>query len=353
LLERLEKFLKSVKRFSGKNCSKNKGLEQLVEPSETKNALKSHYVIIILALMVAGMSVAFLLWNIRGNFDYIFSLRAGRLLALFLVGYTVAVSTVLFQTLTHNRILTPSIMGFEALYRLLHTFVVFFFGALPFINLGAITIFFMDTLLLCAFCSLLFRWLFVGLSKNLHLVLLVGVVCGLFFRSLTSLMQRMINPDDFVVLQHSFFANFNNYNGQVLVLAIGIVLIASVIIMRLLPVFDILALGREQAINLGLDYQNSVMLVLFLVSILVATSTALVGPVTFFGLLVANMAYQLSNSYRHAHRLPIAILLGILMLVGGQFILEHVFQYNAALPMIIEFCGGLVMIFLLKKGKIR
>jgi len=317
------------------------------------NHLKSQAVLVILAFLLVGASLAFLLWNIRGNFDYIFPLRVGRLTALFLVGYSVAVSTVLFQTVTHNRILTPAIMGFEALYRLLHTMVAFFFGTLTFVQLGAIATFFMDTLLLCAFCGLLFRWLFVGLGKNLHLVLLVGVVCGLFFRSLTSLMQRMINPDDFVVLAHSFFANFNNYNGQVLILAIAIVLVVSVMIVFLLPVFDVLALGKEQAINLGLDYQKSVMLVLVLVSILVATSTALVGPVTFFGLLVANMAYQFSKSHRHAHKLPIAIFLGILMLVGGQFILEHVFQYNAALPMIIEFCGGLVMIFLLKRGKIR
>jgi len=315
--------------------------------------IKSYRVLIILSLLLVGSSVAFLLWNIRGNFDYIFSLRSGRLLALFLVGYSVAVSTVLFQTLTHNRILTPAIMGFEALYRLLHTTVVFFFGAVPFAQLGAIPVFFIDTLLLCAFCGLLFQWLFVGLGKNLHLVLLVGVVCGLFFRSITSLMQRMINPDDFVVLQHSFFANFNNYNGQVLILALAIVLSVSIIIVISLPIFDILALGRENAINLGIDYQKTVMLVLILVSILVATSTALVGPVTFFGLLVANMAYQLAHSHRHAHTIPIAILLGILFLVGGQFILEHVFQYNAALPMIIEFCGGLVMIILLKRGKLR
>jgi len=186
--------------------------------------IKSQSVVIILSLLVMGLSAAFLLWNIRGNFDYTFSLRMGRLITLFLVGYTVAVSTILFQTVTHNRILTPAIMGFEALYRLLHTFVVFLFGTLSFIQLGSITVFVIDALLLSVFCTLLFRWLFVGLGKNLHLVLLVGVVCGLFFRSLTSLMQRMINPDDFVVLQHSFFANFNAYNATVLPLAIAVLL---------------------------------------------------------------------------------------------------------------------------------
>jgi len=315
--------------------------------------LSTNKTLLILTLLLLAFSAAFMLWNIRGNLSYTLSLRAGRLCALALVGYAVAVSTVLFQTVTQNRILTPAIMGFEALYRLLHTVVVFFFGALHIRYFGAIEGFFIDTILLTAFSVLLFHGLFVGMAKNLHLVLLVGVVCGLFFRSLTSLMQRMINPDDFVVLQHSFFANFNNYNGQVLTLAVGIVAVVSLAILFLLPMFDVLALGRESAINLGVDYQKAVMLVLILVSILVATSTALVGPVTFFGLLVANLAYQLAGSTRHRTLLPLAVLLGILSLVGGQFVLEHVFHYNAALPMIIEFSGGLVMIFLLQRGKIR
>jgi len=315
--------------------------------------MKKINLLMILSLLLAGFVAAFLLWNIRGNFDYTFSLRGGRLLALAVVGTAIAVSTILFQTVTHNRILTPAIMGFDALYRLLHTSVVFFFGAMQFHQLGVVQTFLIDTVLLSGFCMLLFRGLFVSMSKNLHLVLLVGVVCGLLFRSLTSLMQRMINPDDFVVLQHSFFANFNNYHGEVLTLAMIIVAVIGVIIWFLLPVFDVLALGRENAINLGLDYQKTVMLVLVLVSILVATSTALVGPVTFFGLLVANLAYQLASTSRHIILLPVAILLGILFLVGGQFILEHVFHYNAALPMIIEFSGGLMMIFLLQRGKIR
>jgi len=315
--------------------------------------VEENKIFLILFLLLIGSIAAFLLWNIRGNFAYTLSLRAGRLCALMLVGYAVAVSTVLFQTVTHNRILTPAIMGFEALYRLLHTCVVFFFGALQIKYFHALEGFFIDSFLLTIFSILLFRWLFIGMAKNLHLVLLVGVVCGLLFRSLTSLMQRMINPDDFVVLQHSFFANFNNYNGQVLTLAVGIVAIVSIVIWFLLPQLDVLSLGRENALNLGIDYQKTVMLVVALVSILVATSTSLVGPVTFFGLLVANLAYQLAGSTRHRTLLPLAVLLGITSLVGGQFILEHIFRYNAALPMIIEFSGGLVMIFLLQRGKIR
>jgi len=203
------------------------------------------------------------------------------------------------------------------------------------------------------FALALFRLLFVGLGKSLYLVLLMGVACGLFFRSMTGFMQRLIDPNDFVVLQDSFFANFNAYNATVLPIALAVVVVVSVICFFSNPIFDVLALGRESAINLGLDYQRMVMRVLVLVTILVAIATALVGPVSFFGILVSSLGYQLAKSARHGVILTTSTLIAIIFLVGGQFVLEHIFNFNTALPMIIEFSGGIIFIYLLLKGKIR
>ncbi|KYB45278.1 hypothetical protein AB664_01285 [Brucella anthropi] len=93
--------------------------------------------------------------------------------------------------------------------------------------------------------------------------------------------------------------------------------------------------------------------ILLIVTILVSVSTALVGPITFFGLLVANLAYMIAGSSKHRIVLPIAVLLAILCIVGGQTILERVFSFNTALSVIIEFLGGLVFIILLVRGNAR
>src|SRR5690606_42117233 len=61
----------------------------------------------------------------------------------------------------------------------------------------------------------------------------------------------------------------------------------------LLPKLDVLALGREHAIALGVNHRLMVSVTLLLVILMVALSTALVGPVSFFGLIVANLAYLL------------------------------------------------------------
>ena len=112
---------------------------------------------------------------------------------------------------------------------------------------------------------------------------------------------------------------------------------------------DVLSLGKEQAINLGLDYDGLVKKMLVAVSILVSVSTALVGPITFLGILVTNLAYQMLKDYRHRIIIPTAILISLVALIGGQFLVERVFEFNTTIGVIINFIGGLYFIYILLK----
>lgn len=304
----------------------------------------------VIALLAA---IAFMTIGAKGSWSFILSFRGTKLAAMVLVAYSIAVSTVLFQTVTNNRILTPSIMGFDALYILIQTVIVFFFGAVHIDWIGPNMRFITETVVMVLFAGSLYYWLFSGAARSLHLVMLVGIICGVFFRSLSNLMQRMLDPDLFAVLQDRFFASFNTINADILTLSAIIVAAVSLYGWRLLHVFDVLALGREPAINLGVDHRRVVRLILLMVTVLVAVSTALVGPITFFGLLVANLAYMLAGSGKHRVVLPIAVLLAIICIVGGQTILERAFAFNTALSVIIEFLGGLVFIILLVRGNAR
>ena len=304
----------------------------------------------VIALLAA---VAFMAIGAKGSWSFILSFRGTKLAAMVLVAYAIAVSTVLFQTVTNNRILTPSIMGFDALYILIQTVIVFFFGAVHVDWIGPNIRFITETVVMVLFAGSLYYWLFSGAERSLHLVMLVGIICGVFFRSLSNLMQRMLDPDLFAVLQDRFFASFNTINADILALSAIIVAAVSLYGWRLIHVFDVLALGREPAISLGVDHRRVVRLILLMVTVLVAVSTALVGPITFFGLLVANLAYILAGSGKHRVVLPIAVLLAIICIVGGQTILERAFAFNTALSVIIEFLGGLVFIILLVRGNAR
>lgn len=307
----------------------------------------------LLGLLAALAIAGFMLLGLRGNLGFVLPFRAGKLAGLVLVAVAVGTATVVFQTLTNNRILTPSIMGFDALYILLQTALVFSFGAMQTTALDARVMFLAETAMLLAFGGLLYRWLFGATAHSLHLLLLAGIVLGVFFRAISGLLQRIMDPGEFLVLQDRMFASFNTVTQELLVLAALVVGAVLVALWRMHRVLDVLALGREAAIGLGVAHTRIVALSLGLVTVLVAVSTALVGPISFFGLLVANLAYLMFPTARHTVLVPAASLLGVVALVGGQTILERVLGHDTALSVVIEFIGGIVFILLVMRGGAR
>ena len=303
-----------------------------------------------LLLGIAVLCVVFFMtFNLKGNISYILTHRTWIVLTMILVAFSAATSTLLFQTVTNNRILTPSIMGFESLFVLIQTVVISFIDVQGIPYIGIVGKFIFESLLLILFSLFLYRGLFNKLKQNLHLVLLIGIILGTLFRSFSNLLQRLMTPTEFAVLQSRIFATFTRAEPVLIVFSLVISSIIGLFLWRMRFRFDVLALGRDNAINLGIDYQKSVTIILLLVSVLVSISTALVGPFTFLGLLIANLAYSISGSSQHRFLLPTAFLLGIIFLVGGQMFLEHVLNMVGALSIVIEFIGGSLFIFLLLK----
>lgn len=310
-------------------------------------------VLAILAVIALVSIVCFMTLGAKGSWSFIIPFRGRKLIGLMLVAYAIAISTVLFQTVTNNRILTPSIMGFDALYILLQTSLVFFLGPQVLALINPYAQFGIEVVLMIAFSWVLFQWLFLNEGRSLHLLVLVGIVFGIFFRSLSNFMQRLLDPNAFQVLQDSFFASFSTIDTTLLWVAFALILIVSLILWRMGHTFDVLSLGRDTAINLGVEYKRTVVIILVMVSVLVSVSTALVGPITFFGLLVASLAHGLVGTSKHKYILPAAALLGVIALVGGQTVFERVFEFDTALSIIVEFLGGLVFIILILRGAAR
>ena len=111
----------------------------------------------------------------------------------------------------------------------------------------------------------------------------------------------------------------------------GILLIAFIYGFQIMSKLDVTSLGRENAINLGINYDRMVMNILILSSVLIATSTALVGPITFLGLIVANLSYQYLATYKHSTLILGASLISVIALVGGQFLAEHIFELRTTI----------------------
>lgn len=295
----------------------------------------------------------FLFWNIRGNPGFVIPFRLKKILIMSLVACAISTATVLFQTISANRILTPGVMGFDALFLMLKTLLMLLMGAIHMGSLSTPVSFILNVAVMALFSTLLYRRLFTGSQQSLHLMILTGVVLGSLFRSLTSFFQSLIDPNEFLLLQNSLFANFNNPNATTLWIGLVSLGICGVIVARRCHHYDVVALGRDTAISLGITYQRSITHTLILIAVLVSVSTSLVGPVTFFGLLVSHLAYRLLPTHRHAVVLPTAAMIAVSALLVGQFILEHFLDFGTALSMIIEFAGGIVFLGLLLRGATR
>ncbi|MEF2968294.1 iron chelate uptake ABC transporter family permease subunit [Paenibacillus sp. M1] len=295
------------------------------------------------------LAVVFMTIDAGGQWDYILPRRAKKLIAILLTGTAIAFSTVVFQTITSNRILTPSIIGLDSLYMLLQTVIVFLFGGTALTLMSKNLRFVLAVGLMVVFAMLLYRMLFRKEGRSIYHLLLIGLVFGTFFSSLTSFLQKLIDPNEFLVIQDKMFASFNNVNSDLLVLSLAGVLLVGIYFARFTKYLDVLSLGRDHAVNLGVSYEYVVKRMLVVVAVLISISTALVGPITFLGLLVANVAYQFLNTYRHKTLIFGASLISFIALTGGQLLLERVFTFSTSLSVIINFIGGVYFIYLLLK----
>lgn len=305
--------------------------------------------LIALLILAIVCILLYAFYDIKGGFSYAFPRRMIRIGAMVITGIAIAYSTVVFQTITQNRILTPSVMGLDSMYEVVQTFIFFFAGSMSILVVNHYLNFGVAMLGMVAFSLLLYRFLFRPDKFPIYLLLLIGMILGILLGNLVTFLQVLIDPVEYLSLQNLLFASFTNIKGELLFVSAAILGISFIYGFSIMDKLDVMSLGRENAINLGIDYDRMVMHVLVLSSILIATATALVGPITFLGLIVANLAYQFLVSYKHSVLIVGASLISVIALVGGQFIIEHVLELRTTLSVIINFIGGIYFIYLLLK----
>ena len=152
---------------------------------ENRRSILRLVVVLLLVLVASGV---FLVIN---AFDPLLVLpyRLPSLGAMLCVGWASGVSTVMFQTVTGNRILTPSVLGLDALYALLQVVLLLVLGAaglssLP--DLGA----FVLTLLVMIGVSVALMGAVLGARRSVTTLVLLGIVLGTFLRSGTCWCSR-------------------------------------------------------------------------------------------------------------------------------------------------------------------
>ncbi|HEB9311949.1 iron chelate uptake ABC transporter family permease subunit [Campylobacter coli] len=305
--------------------------------------------ILILAFLTLIMALVFIFAGLKDFDEYALKNRSLQIAAIVIVAICIAVSTIIFQTLCNNKILTPAIIGLDSLYMLLQSALVFSLGSAN-LSVYKNDINFLITLACMVVFSLgLYKILFSS-DKSIYLIMLLGLIFGTLFSTLSSFFEILIDPDEFMVIQGRMFASFDNVAFDVLALAYIVTLLSFVWIFRYMKFLDPLNLGKDLSINLGINYQKISKHLMIIIAILTSISTALVGPITFLGLLVVNITYELFKTSKHSILLLACVLISILALLGGVFFVSRVFDYNTTISVIINFLGGIYFIYLVLKG---
>ena len=307
--------------------------------------LKNKVILLILLLVLSA--VLFMTYSTGANLEYVLTRRGIRLATMMIVGVSVAFSSIIFQTITNNRILTPSIMGYESIFILFQTLIVFFYGDKAFKVISQQENFFYAVLLMLGFSVFMYFLIFGRQRKNMFYLLLMGMVMGTLFNTMSQFIHVVIDPNEFSIVQNFMFVSFAKMNVKLLGIATLTLIGTLMLAFRFLKYLDVIALGKDHAINLGLDYNKLIRTFMLIIALLVSVSTALVGPITFLGILVTNLTYELFRTNKHAQTVWLCSAVSCVCLIAGQFFVEHILSFSTTVSIVINFVGGLYFMYLI------
>ncbi|WP_138373627.1 MULTISPECIES: iron chelate uptake ABC transporter family permease subunit [Oscillospiraceae] len=317
----------------------------------TKAYYRNIQKLVMMALLAAAAAAAYMLVEV--NFDnerlffYALKLRTPKLIVMIITAFAIGGASLVFQSVINNTIVTPCLLGMNSLYTLIHTAVVFFAGSTSVLANNANASFAVDLVIMGITATVIYGWLFKKTNYNVLYVLLIGTVLTSFFSSIQSTLTRVMDPNEYDNLLSTLVASFSNVNSEIIVFSV-VVLGALIFVLRKdLALLDVITLGRQQAVNLGVDYDRTIRRLLLGVTICIAVATAMVGPISFLGLIIANLSRQLLQTFRHGQLILGSALFGTIVLVAGQLIVEHVFTYSIPVSVFITVGGGIYFLYLL------
>ena len=285
-------------------------------------------------------------------FAYAMGLRLPRLAVILIAGFAISAAAIVFQTIIRNTIVTPCLLGMNSLYLLIHTAVVFFLGSGSLFAVNPVYAFAADVIVMGVVAGFIYYTIFQKTGGNVLYVLLIGTVLSTFFSSMQNSLTRIIDPNEYDALLNTLTASFTNVNAACIIP--GALLLAAIAwwLRKDLAILDVISLGREQAVSLGVDYERTLRRLMVGVALYIAVATALVGPLSFLGLITANVARQLFTTYRHTWLIAGSACVGMLILTAGQFVVEHVMVYAVPVSVFVTIGGGIYFLYLvLTAGK--
>ena len=277
--------------------------------------------------------------------------RIIKIIVMVIVAFCIGLASLIFQSIINNYIVTPCLLGMNSLYTLIHTMFVFILGSSNILVTNNNLIFVVDLTIMTIISLFIYYFLFKKVNYNIIYILLVGTLLTSFFTSIQNALVRVMDPNEYDSLLSKIVPSFNNINTNIIALAIILIILIIYFLKEEIKKLDVINLGKDIAINLGVDYNLELKKLLVGVVLLIAIATALVGPISFIGLIIANLSRTLLKTYHHKYLIIGSIFFGIIVLVASQVIVERMFNYSLPISVFISIGGGIYFLFLLIQQK--
>ena len=295
------------------------------------------------------LGLLFIFFDSGFDYQYVIPNRLLRLFAIIVGGACVAFSAITFQTLIHNRIITPAIMGYESIYLLFQALLVLAFNTSSQVIISKNINSILAVIVMLSYSLILQQWLLNGRRTETLILLLTGLVLTIVLTSFTQIIQFSISPGEFSIFQSYSQSTFNRIDTTQLIVGASVSLIIFAILYSQRRTFDVFSLGREQSLSLGIDDHRFIRLNLGLIAVLVAISTSLIGPTAFMGVFVANVAYSFAKCAKHSRILIVGCIVAITSFLVAQLLVEHVFNYRMTVGILVNLlCAMYFLVLILK-----
>lgn len=265
----------------------------------------------------------------------------------------IAASSLVFQTITENQILTPGLMGIDSVFLAAEYLLLLGAGKsrqLKNLLTNPYSQFAVTALVLLLLSGFLYRALVKKSRNNIVFLLLLGMILSGIVKTLTGYVD-VPDPQLFGQLQAVSAVSVTNMNLSIFPFAVPFMILLTVFFFMKSGVYDVMELGESNAKSLGAAYAKEVNRSLVLIVLAMAAITFMIGPLAFLGLLAVSAARRLFRTYRHSVLFAGSMMLSVIFLVAGQGILELI-QYFTPVTVLIDLAGGIYMIiFILKENR--
>ena len=317
---------------------------------------KTQILLGILCVIIALLIAAYLLIPTKNSTNvsnFIMQRRLLKLLVMVIVSCAIPISTISFQTVVQNRFLTPGVLGIESLFVFIQS-GLYYFESLLGVKVEQSVIIYAVTIGIQIILLLLLMNASKGMMlSNFKVLLLLTMAFSMLLRNASTFLQVLMDPNEFDKLQSSLYPSFQKMNAQPMMIgvAIGLFVLLMMVFYRLRHQLDALHLGVDSAKMLGINTKRLSNVVIVVVIIMTSLSTILVGPLQFLGFMIANLTYQLTKEYKHGVLWLFSAVLGLVIVLAAQLIVERIFLLTIPISVFIEGIGGVLYLILLVKGE--